>query len=169
MPVAGPGRLMLRGLGVVEQAIGILLLLVILVLVLIQVGQRYLPGGGWPWTGEIARFALVWVTFLLAGHLMAQERHITIHVVDQVLRGRALRVVKTAAHIFVLVTSIALAYATYDLLAADRGQVTPAASIPLLVIYTIPLVGFALVALRVALFLVLVDLPALIGRKASEP
>lgn len=168
LPAGGPARLLLRGTGFVEQAIGIFLLLVILFLVLVQVGQRYLPGGGWPQTGEIARYALVWATFILAGHLMAHERHITIHVIDQVLKRRALRVVKLAAHGFVLLTSVALAYATYDLLSADRGQVTPAAGIPLLVINTMPLIGFALVALRAALFIVLVDLPGLFRRESSE-
>ena len=46
-----------------EQAIGTFLIVVILVLVLVQVAQRYIPGG-WPWTGEVARLALVWCTFM---------------------------------------------------------------------------------------------------------
>ena len=32
-------------------------------LVLLQAAQRYLPIEGWTWTGELARFCLVWLTF----------------------------------------------------------------------------------------------------------
>ena len=82
---ARPLRAILHGLGLVEEAIGTLLIVVILVLVLVQVAQRYLPGGGWPWTGEVARLALVWCTFILSGYLMAHDRHMSIQLIDFVL------------------------------------------------------------------------------------
>ena len=48
-----------KAIGIVEQTIGVLLVVVILVLVLIQVAQRYVDTfGGWPWTGEVARLSL---------------------------------------------------------------------------------------------------------------
>src|SRR5680860_1661071 len=46
------GRLarVLQRLGVAELVVGMFLVTLILVLVLIQVAQRYLPGGNWVWT-----------------------------------------------------------------------------------------------------------------------
>ena len=70
---------------------------------LAQVAQRYVPGVTFPWTGEVARLAMVWATFVMAGYLAAFDRHIAIHVVDYVLGGRALASVKLFANVVVLV------------------------------------------------------------------
>lgn len=158
LPSGEPFRTLMRLVGRIEQAIGLSLIVIILFLVLIQVAQRYVNAfGGWPWTGEVARLALVWCTFTLAGYLMAQERHITIKVVDLVLRERALSVVKLMSHVVVLATCLGMAYATYSLIASDIGQRTPAAGIPVAWVYVMPLVGYLLTALRASMIIGLVD------------
>ena len=159
-------RTLLRYLGIVEQAVGSALIVLILVLVLVQVAQRYLPGEGWPWTGEVARLGMVWCTFALIGYLMSRDRHIAIHLVDLVLPQRALGVVKVFDHVIVGATCLAMVYATYTLIADDIGQRTAAAEIPLAWIYVVPLVGFLLTALRSGLAL-FVDARHLAGR--GEP
>ena len=111
-----------------------LLIVVILALVVSLVAQRYLPGVSLPWTGEVARLSMVWLTFVMSGYLASRDRHIAIHVVDYVLKGRALATVKLVANLIVFVTCLALVYATIQLLADDVGQVTPAAEIPLLLV-----------------------------------
>ena len=165
LPVSEPWRSILHGIGVIEQVIGSVLLAVILVLVLGQVAARYVPGS-WVWTGEVARLSMVWTTFAMAGYLAAHDRHIAIHVVDWVLGGRALAAVKLFVNVGVLVTCLMLLYATFVLVDTDIGGVTPAAELPLRFVNAVPLVGFALVALRVGLAIVLVDVPALRGRTA---
>jgi TRAP-type C4-dicarboxylate transport system permease small subunit len=150
-------RPIFRTIGLAEQVIGAALIAVILVLVLIQVAQRYTPFGGWPWTGEVARLALVWCTFAVSGYLMAQDRHITIRVIDLVLGVRALAVTKLFAHVVVAATCIGMAYATFRLIADDIGQRTPAAEIPVTVVYVLPLIGFVLTAVRAVMAIGLVD------------
>jgi TRAP-type C4-dicarboxylate transport system permease small subunit len=167
LPARGALGSALRALGLAEQALGVLFIGVILVLVLIQVAQRYLPGGGWPWTGEVARLSLVWCTFILSGYLMAHDRHITIQVIDLVVRGRALASVKLMVHILVGATCILMAYSAYRLIEDDVGQRTPAAGIPLIVVYVVPMIGLSLTALRAGLAIVLVDVPA-IARRGDE-
>ena len=49
-----------------------------------QAAQRYLPIDGWPWSGELARFCLVWLTFVLAGVLVTTDSHISIEMIDLV-------------------------------------------------------------------------------------
>jgi TRAP-type C4-dicarboxylate transport system permease small subunit len=68
----------------VELSIGVAALLVIFGLVLLQAAQRYLPIDGWPWTGELARFCLVWLTFVVAGVLVSRDSHISIEMIDLV-------------------------------------------------------------------------------------
>jgi TRAP-type transport system small permease protein len=111
---------------------------------------------------------MIWTTFVMAGYLAAHDRHIAIHVVDWVLGGRALAAVKLFVSVAVLATCLVLLYAAYLLVSTDIGGVTPAAELPLLFVNAVPLVGFALVALRALLTIVLVDLPALLGRTATD-
>jgi TRAP-type C4-dicarboxylate transport system permease small subunit len=167
LPVSQPWRSILHGIGMVEQVIGSVLLAIILVLVFAQVAARYVPGS-WVWTGEVARLSMVWTTFVMAGYLAAHDRHIAIQVVDWALGGRALAAVKLFVNVVVLVTCLVLLYAVYLLVSTDRGGVTPAAELPLRFVNAVPLVGFALVALRALLGIVLVDLPAILGRRAPD-
>lgn len=163
LPNSGPLRTVMKAVGLIEQSIGLALIVVILVLVTIQVGQRYIHTfGGWPWTGEVARLAMVWCTFVLAGYLMAQDRHITIKVADLVLPERILDLVKLGAHLVVLVTCLGMGYATYSLIADDIGQRTPAAEIPVAWVYVMPLVGYLLTALRASMYIGLVDVPQIV-------
>lgn len=168
LPRRGPLRQVFHALGRVEEAVGTFLIAVILILVLIQVAQRYVPGGGWPWTGEVARLALVWCTFILSGYLMAFDRHMSIQLIDFVLPPRALAVVKLLVHGVVIATCVAMTYATYRLIADDIGQRTAAAEIPLAWVYVLPMIGFALTALRAGMAIVLLDLPRIVRREGID-
>ncbi len=165
LPERQPWRSIMHVIGVIEQVVASILLVVILVLVLAQVGSRYVPGT-WVWTGEVARLSLVWATFVIAGYLAAFDRHIAIHTVDWVLSGRPLTAVKLFANAAVLVTCLAMMYAVYQLVVTDVGGVTPAAELPLAFVNAVPFIGFALVAVRALMRIVLVDMPAL--RRRAE-
>ena len=168
LPAGGPLRKALQGLSLVEQAIGVLLLLAILVMVLIQVGQRYVPNAGIPPTGELARLSMVWATFVLSGYLMAHDRHIGIHVVDYVLPVRAVGVVQLLASVVVVAACLGMAYATWDLIATDRGQVTAEAEIPLMVVYAVALFGFVSTAFRAVVTIAVRDIPEIVeGRRPA--
>jgi TRAP-type C4-dicarboxylate transport system permease small subunit len=165
LPAREPWRSIFHGIGLLEQVIGSLLLVVVLVLVLGQVVQRYVPGT-WPWTGEIARLSMVWATFVMAGYLAAHDRHIAIHIADYVLHGRWLATLKLLVNLLVLVTCLVLLYATWQLVSTDIGQVTAAAQLPLRYVNAVPIIGFALTALRATLGIVVVDIPGILGREA---
>ncbi len=167
LPVRQPARSVFRVIGMIEQIIGGLLLLLILCLVLAQVVQRYVPGA-WPWTGELARFSLVWATFLMAGYLIAYApHHIAIHVVDYVAKGRWLVAVKLFVNVVILATGVLMIYGSYQLIDTDIGQVTPAGQLPLRYVNMVPLAGLILVVLRAILGIVVRDVPALLGRSAD--
>ena len=168
LPARGPLRTALHGLSLFEQAVGVLLVLAILVMVLIQVGQRYVPDVGIPPTGELARLSMVWVTFVLAGYLMAHDRHIAIHVVDYLLPIRALGVVQLLASVVVFLTCLGMGYATWDLIATDRGQVTAEAEIPLVMVYAIALFGFVSTAIRAVVTIVVLDIPEIVNNRRPK-
>ncbi|AXK37150.1 TRAP transporter small permease [Streptomyces armeniacus] len=146
---------MLRRLSAAEAAVGGLLLALIFVLTLLQAAQRYLPGGGWVWTGELAQFGLVWLTFAMAGHLAARDGHVTLKVVDTVAGPRVLRLVGIFANLTVAVVCLNLAYEAYALVTDGSQQTSPALDMPLGWLYVIPLAGLLLTTVRsvVAVFL----------------
>jgi TRAP-type C4-dicarboxylate transport system permease small subunit len=167
LPAREPFRSLLHWLGQAEQAGGVFLTVTILVLVLAQVVQRYVPGT-WPWTGEVARFAMVWTAFVMSGYLMAHDSHIAIKVVDYFLPPRVLGAVTLMGHLVVAATCAAMMYATYDFMTHDRGQVTAAAEIPLAVIYSVVALGFASTAIRAIVTILVIDLPELrSGRRVT--
>lgn len=167
LPSSEPLHTIFRAIGVIEQILGILLLLAILGLVLVQVAQRYLPGE-WPWTGELARYSMVWATFFLAGYLVAYPpHHIAIHVVDFVVGERFLALIKLFVNLVLFATSVFMIYGSYRLIATDIGQVTPAGEMSMKFVNTWPLVGLILVAIRAVLGIVVEDVPALRARNGD--
>ena len=168
LPVSEPMRTIFRALGLLEQIVGSLLLGLILVLVLAQVAQRYLPGAA-PWTGELARLSLVWVTFLMAGYLIAYApHHIAIQIIDYVAKGRWLASIKLFVNLVILATCLVLIYGSYSLVTTSVDQVTPAGELSMRFVNAVPLVGLILVVMRVVLAIVDKDIPALRGR-GEEP
>lgn len=168
LPESEPMRTIFRTLGMLEQIVGSLLLGLILVLVLAQVAQRYLPGAS-PWTGELARLSMVWVTFLMAGYLIAYApHHIAIQIIDYVAKGRWLASIKFFVNLVILATCLVLIYGSYTLVTTGVDQVTPAGGISMRFVNAIPLIGLVLIVVRVVLAIVIKDIPALRGRD-GEP
>jgi len=149
-PPADRGRLgkVLRAVEIVEVTVGALLLAAILVLIMAQVIVRISPLGGWVWTGELARFSLVWLTFVVAGHLLGRDQHISINIVDHILPARGRRVVEVMAHLVVAAVCVAFVYEGVGLIEAQSGIRSSAAQIPNSLLYTVPTIGFALTAVR---------------------
>ena len=138
----------LRVVEIVEGTIGALLLLGILVLVMMQVTVRFSALGGWAWTGELARFSLVWLTFILAGYLLGRDQHISFDLIDFVLPERALRVVRVISYVIVAAICAAFVYEGVGLIDAQSFIRSSAAEIPMSFVYLIPTVGFALTGVR---------------------
>lgn len=144
------GRLgrVLRVVEIVETIVGALLLTAILVLIMAQVIVRISPLGGWVWTGELARFSLIWMTFVLAGHLLGRDQHISLDIVDHILPARGRRVVEIVAYLVVAAVCAGFVYEGVGLIEAQSGIRSSAARIPNSLLYAVPTIGFALTAVR---------------------
>jgi TRAP-type C4-dicarboxylate transport system permease small subunit len=138
----------MRGIEIAEAVLGGLLLVVILVLVMIQVTLRFTPTAGWVWTGEIAKFAMVWLAFILSGYLMGRDQHVTLDIIDHFLPERALRVMIGVAQAITALICIAAFYEGYNLVNDQVAIKSPAAQIPMSIFYTVPMIGMGLTAVR---------------------
>lgn len=144
----GRVRKVLRAIEFVEGTVGALLLLAILVLIMAQVIVRVAPLGGWVWTGELARFSLVWLSFLMAGYLLGRDEHISLNFTDHLLPERGRQVVTIVAHLVVAAVCAGFVYEGIGLIEARSGIRSSAARIPMSLVYAVPTVGFALTAVR---------------------
>jgi TRAP-type transport system small permease protein len=137
-----------RVLTAIELSIGVAALLLIFGLVLLQAGQRYLPIDGWPWTGELARFCLVWLTFVTAGVLVTNDSHISIEMIDLVQGERLRRVVRVVSCLVVAAIGVGLCAEAWELMHTQGILKSPALRMPMSWLYAISLIGFVSVVIR---------------------
>lgn len=143
-------RLAVRVATAVEIGAASLAAAMIFVLILIEAGQRYLPVDGWTWTGELARYSLVWLTFTATGVLVTRDGHIALQVVDGIRSEIVVRLVHVLALAIVSATGAGFAYACWDLIQNSGQLTTPSLGLPMKWVYVPPLVGFVSTAIRAA-------------------
>ena len=141
-------RLLVRWVTGLELAVGVVAVLLIFFLVLVQAGQRYLPFEGWSWTGELARFSLVWLTFAVAGVLVTSDSHIAIELVDGIRNPLVVRVVRVVACLVVALIGAGLAVEAWVLVFDHPPIKSPAMRMPMSWLYVPLLFGFASTTVR---------------------
>lgn len=132
----------------VELAIACAAVVAIFVSVLWQVVSRYVPALNWPAVGEIASYSLIVLTFIMVGYLIGNNGHIAIQIIDYVVKGRALVVVKAVSAACTAVICAALVWEAFELIQAYPNRRTAALEIPIWILYAFPLVGFLSGAVR---------------------
>ncbi|HZN72624.1 MAG TPA: TRAP transporter small permease subunit, partial [Micromonosporaceae bacterium] len=143
----------------VELATASLFLLVIVVAVLWQVISRYVPRLNWPAVGELANYSLIVLTFIMIGYLIGKNGHISIKIIDYLVKGRAFMVVRVVSAACVLVICALLAWEAYALILTYPTRRTAALEIPIWILYLVPLVGFASGTIRALVNIFLVGRP----------
>lgn len=154
-------RTLVRILDLVEQTVGAVCLGLILVLVSVQVIQRLTTGGSWVWSGEFAKYAMVWSTFILAAHLLRTDEHLKMDVIEQWLSPLGERVVTRITDALIAIVCWGLVWAGWGLLTAPFLGSSPAAGVPLVIVYAVPIAGLALMAMTATWF-------ALAGRLVED-
>ncbi len=148
---AGPPaqrRSPLRLLETVEVVVAGALLLAVLGLVVFQVVSRYVFNTPFVWSEELARFALLWLTFIAAAFVMARGVHVSVTVGDRLLGRRGRLVVDLFALGVVLVVCILLLAVSPEFLSTAGRTSSPAAGIPMGWVYGSAVVGFVLMGLH---------------------
>ena len=132
----------------IEIGLAALVLVVMFVLVLFQAAQRYLPFEGLTWTGELARFCLVWLAFVMTGVLVSTDGHIALEMVDLIKKPMVLRVIRVVALLIVAVIGAGFAAEAWDLMLTQTRLKSPALEMPMSWLYVLPLLGFVSTAVR---------------------
>lgn len=135
-----------------EEAILVLLLTAIAVVMGMQVFSRYFLSYPLSWTEELSQYMFVWATFLSISYCVKKRRSIKIEQFLMVLPHRGQAVLRLLRHTLVFVFClIMIPYSlTFVGQAVDSQATSAALHIPLYFIQSAPLVGFVLLAIRVA-------------------
>ena len=124
------------------------MLLVILVLVFTQAAQRYTPFEDFPWTGEISRFGLAWMTFSVAGVLITLRGHITLEVVDTLPAPRLIRIIQVLSLLIVAAIAILLTNEAWGLVQTQGAIRSPVLGMPMSWVYLPVLYGMVSTVIR---------------------
>jgi len=143
----GPLRRIGRFLTLIELTFGALAVVAILAFVFYQALQRYLPVDSVAWTGELARFCLLWVTFAGLGVLVSTRGHIALELIDSVKNRTVVRVVQAFALIVVAVTGALLANEAFGLV-SQAIVTSPVLRLPMSIVYIPVLIGAVSTVIR---------------------
>lgn len=144
----GPLFRAIRWVTAIEVGMAAIALALIFVLILVQAGQRYLPIDGWAWTGELARFSLVWMTFVVAGVLVTRDGHIALQVVDSIPSKVVVKVVHVLANLVLAAIALIFVRECWSLVTESGELRSPALRMPMAWHFVLPLVGFLSTAIR---------------------
>lgn len=97
-----------RWMSLSEKLLAALFLFVILATMGAQVFARYFFGAPFSWSEEVARVALIWMTFIAAAFVMAEGRHITVDLLSHRLSLRGQLWLECMSHVIVTFTCVVL-------------------------------------------------------------
>jgi len=131
--------------------IGSVAILAILVLVFMQAAQRYTPFEGFAWTGELAKFSMIWLSFSVIGVLITTRGHIALEIVDSFKNPMIVRVVQTLALVIVAIIGLGLAMEAWGLVSTQAIIKSPVLRLPMSLVYIPVLVGVVSLTIRSAI------------------
>ncbi|MDG2221389.1 MAG: TRAP transporter small permease [Rubripirellula sp.] len=104
LPLANFVRWMVIG----EKIIACLFLLVIVFTMATQVFARYVFDAPFQWSEEVARFALIWMTFISAAFVMAERRHIAVDMISSRVGDRGKLFIECMSYVVVAASCLLL-------------------------------------------------------------
>lgn len=122
------------------------LFIAMIIIVFGQVIARYVLHSSLSWSEEIARYLLVWGTFLSAGYVLGQGGHIFLDVVFNAFPRPLQRVFRKISYLFLLGFSYVITNYGWELVQVGTRQKSSALGLPMWLVYiAIPVGGILLV------------------------
>lgn len=129
----------------------IIILAAMSIIVFSNVVSRYLTNYSIIWADEVARYLMIWLTFLGAGLTLRYGGHVAITNLMDVLPTPAQRVLRAIIAACLLAFFVLMIWIGYSLAMRVHLQLTPATRIPFSYIYAAIPVGFALLVVHLLL------------------
>ena len=134
-----------------EKIICVFLISLISLVLGFQVFMRYVMHASLGWSEELARYCFVWLVFMGISFGAREMRHITIDAGLLCFPKFMRKYIVIVGEVLFLVFSVWIVYLGIGLVEKQImiEQLSPAMRIPMWVVYSAPVVGFSLTAIRV--------------------
>lgn len=121
-------------------------LIVMVVIIFLQVVSRTFLQSSFPWTEELARYLMIWLTFLGAAFSFQYGAHIGIGIITDKLPKKLAAIIDVIVCILCIFLFSILLVKGWELVARSMNQQSPAMSIPMSYVYLIiPLSGILMI------------------------
>jgi|MudIll2142460700_1097286.scaffolds.fasta_scaffold34061_2 C4-dicarboxylate transporter DctQ subunit len=127
-----------------------ILSLVMVFSVFINIVNRVIVQAQMSWTEEIARYAMIWMTYLTVGIGIRKGAHLGVEMLVSKFRPQVTRAVSLFAHTCSLAFCLVVVFFALEVLQTQRsfGQASAALQIPMWTIYAAVPVGMLLAAIE---------------------
>lgn len=138
-----------------ERFVAGALLIAVFAIIIFQVFTRYVLNMPLPWSEEVARLLVVWLTFVGAGFVASRNAHIAVDILAVYLP----RKLATATQIFSMLTVVAasayMVWAALSLMLLTGPLRMTATSLPMPLLYGAVFVGYLMILGHTALSIVM--------------
>lgn len=135
----------------IEAFIAAGLLVILLGLVTLQVVSRYLYFMPMTWTEELARFSMIWLTFVAAAKVTSGDGHISISLLERLFPPNFALYNVVFVRLFLFFACMALLPGAWRFVVGTMRVSAPASGIPFGYVYAACLVGIALIGVHALL------------------
>lgn len=129
----------------------ILTLAAMSIVVFSNVVLRYVTNFSIVWAEELARYLMIWMTFLGAGLVLRFGGHVSIDSLHHILSRRGAQFLRIGLALLMIVFFAAMAWQGYDYMKRAQYQTTPALRIPFSYVYAVFPIGFGLLIVHLLL------------------
>lgn len=133
-----------------EEYLSCSLLAVITVVMFAQIIMRYIFGSAFSWAEELSRYCYIWIVFLSAGFCVLKDNELRVNIIvehlPRILRG----IFRIAGQVIITAFYAYMAYHSYFVVLNMYSTMRRSAAIeiPMYIMYSACLIGFALGAAR---------------------
>ena len=117
-------------------------------MIFLQFFTRYAMNDSASWTEEIARYLLICITFIGAAIGVRKNNHIQVDFLYRILPKPLMRVMSTLVDVARIAFLAYATWLTFQLLQRIGGQQMAVVNLPIGLVYSVVLVGFALMTWR---------------------
>lgn len=140
-----------RGLVILNGAAVIFGLALMAVVIGWNVGLRWLTTHSLPWADEVARYTMIWLTFLGAGLALRQGAHVAISNLQEALPDRAALALRWVILLALLAFCAFMVWVGIDYMNRMAVQKSAALRLPMKWVYAAMPCGFALLVVHLLL------------------
>lgn len=131
----------------------ILILGAMSILVFANVSLRYLTNFSITWSEEVARYLMIWMTFIGAGLVLRFGGHVAITNAQDAMPTPVQRILRIAIAILLFAFFAVMLWMGYEYMGRTQAQLTPATRISFSYVYAAMPIGFILLIVHLSLIL----------------